>query len=145
MESKRVFVLLPSFPTITFAMVIVTFICVSAPFCQAHAATAWVLWEHTEMLGGRYPIKEMKVLHDDWKLGETFPDYQSCMNTIYIKVKAVSSYFLRDCKAEEGISHCSFSENNTSFLCSCRYPSDLLNHLNTDFYCYPDTIDPRKK
>lgn len=94
---------------------------------NVNAETAWIKWEHIILT-----MKDgIKTREDNWFLQEAFPSYNACLNEISGTVKTMCTL------------------NFISGECSAEGTSVFINSDKTkeyiEFYCYPDTIDPRKK
>ena len=91
-----------------------------------NAQTAWVEWEHQTNTSLGPPLQ---TTLDKWILLEAYPTYNQCMQAVYASA--------RNCGPDHGSLH--FECWDTGF--SMRSSTDW--HF-LKFYCYPDTIDPRK-
>lgn len=89
----------------------------------ANAETAWVEWEHTTRCSGEGATPK------NWFLHEAFPSYEACMNAVHGSAKrACRGDVLKEC---------------TSYDTSAVYVYDKECY-KSEYFCYPDTIDPRK-
>ena len=95
---------------------------------KANAETAWVKWEHIT----HYTEIDTGVKTSDyWVRQEAYPAYESCMSNIHKAVNGVCNNMSRI------YNHC--DEGNDFIMASGIH--EIIIYL---FYCYPDTIDPRK-
>ena len=111
---------------------------------QASAETAWIKWERSTVVKAKGAPKDGKVQElettDKWFRQEAFPGYEPCMNAIRAEVKGACE---RAENAHPGL-YRSCSEADTYIDRTYNDASMNLQIQGIKFYCYPDTIDPRK-
>jgi hypothetical protein len=98
----------------------------------ANAECAWVLWEHWEI----DTIIDEKIKHDElWKIIQATPKYEQCLETQRGLFEIMKNRLTQEKNPKQKIEAVSY----TLIILS----SDRQNDSHT-FYCFPDTIDPRK-
>jgi hypothetical protein len=111
-----------------FFLIFIAFLFTLLVVAQVSAETAWVKWEHETAT-----MKNGQKNLDNWYLQEAFPTYGACMSAVRATVRD-------SCNGVLGIGAKKCTEEDT--FISASYENEY--HL-IEFYCYPDTIDPRKK
>lgn len=113
----------------SFLIFIMMFVITSA--CQANAETAWIKWEHESRA-----TKQGKSIEtsDNWYLQEAFPSYVACTRAIHSSVDGACGYLC--------FGNCKECSESVTFI---KGYNDNDGPWTIEFYCYPDTIDPRKK
>jgi hypothetical protein len=94
---------------------------------MATAQTAWVELED-EILNSKGHTTEKH-----WIVLKAYPSYSECMRAVYASA--------RNCKPSSSLFQCR-EDGFTYFHSDLHDPGDA-DYFN--FYCYPDTVDPRKQ
>jgi len=127
-----------------FILAIVTFFFLLFLTSQASAETAWIKWERSTVVKAKGAPTDGKVQElettDKWFRQEAFPSYETCMNAIHAETKGACE---RAENAHPGF-YRSCSEGGTYIDRTYNDASINLQIQGIKFYCYPDTIDPRK-
>jgi hypothetical protein len=106
----------------------------------ANAQSAWIVWKQMTIWN---PAPSLTI----WTIGKAFPTYNKCMDDVRDEVRAIIMVHReRKSPTEFGVTSkiTGYGEDWISF----KFTEDdgLVEWTSSNnFYCYPDTIDPRKK
>ena len=127
--------------TLKLLLVVAVLVGFAALAPKAGAETAWIKWQHETLTDYSNNPLGVEIINE-WRLQEAYPSYGACMVAIRGTVQGFCSALLLGIKG-------SCREDDTRVSASTvdvtATGSSRRVHTLEEFYCYPDTIDPRKK
>jgi hypothetical protein len=108
----------------------------------ANAQSAWIVWRYNSSWP---PLSEWGV--SDWAMGKAFPTYSKCMDEVKTKIMALKIGHRENDLPELGLISkiTGYGEDWISFKYFKKDDGSFVGTVTTSYYCYPETIDPRKK